>query len=357
MEHKKKPLIDFRLISIIILVVIVILIWYQKNNQQEKQKEEVVLPVSITKPEFGDLVKNYTLNGYLESNDTVNLLPKTSGTLEELNAEVGDYIIKDDIIGRIESEQLQLSLSQAETAYLTSKSVYERQSQLYESRATSRQVYEQAKASFESNQAQYELARLQFGFSNIKAPISGVVLNIHTDTGSLVSSQVPILTIGTIDDLILKVSVPDHYYEFFLKKNGSMRVSLTRPDRPDQPYLAKVRYISPVVNPSSMSFETVCEFIEPPDDLRPGMFMKVSFTLDTAADVYYLPIETLSEGNIVWYVDPETEQAHRLELPFLFSNEDYIQIPGEYKDYNFIREGFFFLKDGQKVRVVQGDPS
>ena len=356
-KKRKRKILDFRLIMLAILVVIVVLIWYQRNNQGEKQKEEVILPVTVTHAQFGDLSRVYTLNGYLESNDTVNLIPKTSGTLEELKVDVGDYVVKDEIIGHIESEQLKLSLNQAETAYLSSKSTYERQAQLFETRATSQKNYEQAKAAFESHQAQYELAKLQFDFSNLKAPISGVVLKIHADTGSLVSSRMPVLTIGTIEDLVLNASVPEHYYEYFLKRNGDMDVTLYRLERMDEPYKARVRYIAPVINSASMSFETVCEFIEPPEDLRPGMFMKVSFTLDTAEDVYYLPVETLSNGNSIWYVEPETEKAHNLELPVLFNNQEYIQIPAEYKDFLFIKEGFFFLHEGQKVRITQEDPS
>ncbi len=347
-----KKFFDFRVFALLLLVSLAILVVIQSKNRTEEEKTEILLPVTTMKPAFGDLKKFYTLNGYLESNDVVTVLPKVSGNLKELKLQVGDYVKKDQIIGVVDSEQLLLSTSQAETAYLNSKDTYERQALLYESKATSKQNYEQAKTIYEANKAQYELANLQLGYSKIKAPITGTILQVHSTEGALVSPGVPIITIGTLDDLIMKVNIPEKYYEYFYIQDNNMKIELLRPDYPYKTYNAKIRYISPVINPRTMSFEAVCDFSETPEMLRPGMFMKATFVLDEKKDIYFLPVECVND-NKAWYVDLETNRAHKIDITQGFVNDDFIQIQEDLKDLTFIKEGFYFLSENQEVNILE----
>ena len=347
-----KKIIDFRIIVSLLIILLTIYVVKESMARTEEVKTEVLLPVTVINPMFGSLQKTYTLNGYLESNDVVTVLPKVSGNLKELDLDVGYYVRKGQIIGSIDSEQLQLSTFQAETAYKTSKDLFDRQELLYKSNATSKQNYEQAKASYEANKTQYDLANLQLSYSNIKAPINGTIMQVHSTEGSLVSPGTPIVTIGTLDNLIMKVSVPEKYYEYFYIKDQEMDINLSRPDYKYQNYKVHIRYISPVINPQSMSFEVVCYFAEPPEMLRPGMFMKAEFVLDEVNDTYYLPVTCVKDSK-VWYVDNETSTAHQMEIPQGFTTDNFITIPSELKDYSFINEGFYFLTENQEVNVIE----
>lgn len=347
-----KKILDFRVIITLLILLLGYYVVTQTLNRTEEEKEEILLPVTVIDPHYGSLQKTYTLNGYLESNDVVTVLPKVSGNLQTLNFDVGDYVTKDQIIGTVDSEQLKLNTSQAETAYRTSKDTFDRQTLLFNSNATSKQNYEQAKSAYEANKAQYDLAMLQLSYADVKAPISGTILQVQATEGSLVSAGTPVVTIGTIDNLIMRVNVPEKYYEYFYLQDQEMNIELSRPDYKYQTYKVNIRYISPVINPQSMSFEVVCHFEKAPEMLRPGMFMKAEFVLDEANDIYYLPATTI-KNNMVWYVDQETSTAHQLEINQGFTTDDYIEIPAEYKDYKFINEGFYFLKENQKVNVLE----
>lgn len=350
----KIKITDFRIYSTLILILLTVFVLIQSRNREVELNEEVLLPVTTIQPLFGTLEKSYTLNGYVESNDVVTILPKVSGTLNELNIEVGDFINKSKTLAVIDNEQLLLTQAQARSSYLSSKETFERQEILYKSNTTSRQNYEQAKTLYEVNKAQYELANLQLSYAHIKSPISGTVLQIHTNEGNLLSPGVPIATIGTLDDLIFRANIPEKYYEYFFYNENQMEIVLTRPDNPYNMYKTNIRYLSPVINPDTMSFEVVCDIEEDIKVLRPGMFMKALFALDKIDDIYYLPVESIRNSE-AWYVD-ETFRAHKITIPPGFTNEKFIQIPNSLKDKVFIKEGYYFLNEGQKVNVLRDSP-
>lgn len=344
--------VDFKFYGSVMIAVLIIVVFTQSKIREEEIKEELLLPVTVTKPYYGNLVKDYTLNGYLESNDVVTVLPKVSGTLEDIQVEVGDYVEQGNVLGRIDNDQLLLSLSQVRSAYLSSKDIYERQDFLYRTNSTSKQNYEQAKSVYEVNKAQYELANLQLSYSKIKAPISGTILQIHTNEGNLVSPGIPIVTIGTIDDLIFKVNIPEKYYEYFYLNEDKMDIILSRPDYPYKKYSTNIRYLSPVINPNTMTFEVVCDFNDNPEVLRPGMFMNAKFILEKIENIYYLPIESIKDDK-AWYINDDNK-AYIMPVASSFKNDNYVQINSTLKDIRFIKEGFYFLNEGQKVKIVGG---
>ena len=126
------------------------------SSRVELPPEAPPIPVRTMKPRFGDLVKSLRLNAHVESETMVTVLPLVSGILQELPVEVGQPVRKGQIVARIDSQRYDLQLQQAEAAYLSAKSSYERLGQLYRANAATQQSYEQAKGQYEAYSSQYE---------------------------------------------------------------------------------------------------------------------------------------------------------------------------------------------------------
>ena len=60
--------------------------------------------------------------------------------------------------------------------------------------------------------AQYDLAKLQANYAEIKAPERGIVAEIPVDEGNMVGQTVPILVIIQDDPIIVQVAIPEKYY-------------------------------------------------------------------------------------------------------------------------------------------------
>jgi hypothetical protein len=185
--------------------------------------------------------------------------------------------------------------------------------------------------------------------------VDGVVLVKHASVGSLVASQVPIVTIGDLEDLRVKAKIPENHYAFFAEKESAMEVRAEVPALGGRIIGIRVEAVAPYISPESKTFETICTLTGDTDFVRPGMYVRLSFVLDERRNIDFLPNDCLVAGRYLWYLDPQGCAARRLDFEPDFANEESMQIPSKYRDYLFIIEGQHFLKEGQECRVLNDE--
>jgi len=305
------------------------------------------IPVRTMKPVFGDLVKVLKLNAHVESETMVTVLPFVSGVLQELAVDIGQPVRKGQVIARIDAQRFELQVQQAEAAYLSAKSSYERLGQLYRANAATQQSYEQAKGQYDAYSSQYELARIQLDYATVKSPVDGVVLVKHLSAGSIAAPERPLVTIGDLSDLIVKARVPERYYEQFLKQGDFMRITIRRAGGGE--YVGRVRSVSPFVSAETKNFEVSVSISGATEVLRPGMFVSLEFELARWPGVFSLPFEALSGGKI-WRV--EGGKAVSESFAPVEASDTSFAIPMEWSEREFIVEGQYFAREGSPVSIV-----
>lgn len=309
------------------------------------------IPVRVTRPVYGDLVRTLGINGHVESDTMVTVLPLVSGVLQELSAEVGQEVRKDQVIARLDAQRYELQLKQAEAAYLSSRSSFERLEQLYKANATSQQSYEQARTQYEAYSSQYELARIQLGYASVKSPMDGVILIKHISVGSIASPERPLVTIGTLDDLVVRAQIPERHYESFMANRQTMGITVRRSGGID--LQGSVRSISPFIAAGTKNFETVIALEHRAGTLRPGMFVTLEFELDRWEGVLSLPFEALSGGNLIWWV--QDGKATNAGFVPSASSATAFAVPEEWAERDVIVEGHFFARNGSPVIIIGED--
>ena len=347
---KNKRHITITVIIIFAATSIALLGGIKGEDASAAESENDQTPVRVVKADFGSISKTLRINGYIQSDDIITVIPFVSGTLEELNVELGDEVKKDQLIARVDSRSYDLQFKQAEAAYLGAESSFKRVEQLYNSNATTKQNYDQTKSQYDAYKSQYELAALQVSYTEIRAPIDGTVMMIHANQGSIAAPELPLVTIGDLSNLIVSLSVPDKYYELFRTK-PDMVISVFRPGQSEFAVTGWIRNISLVISPESRNFQVICRLSGDISRFRPGMYVYCVFHTDTRNMVYYLPHSTMGPGQTLWFFERESSTARQLDFKPEFSNDDYFIIPPEYADFDFILEGQSFLSDGQHVKI------
>lgn len=320
------------------------------DSRQEAVSELPPVPVRVKRAERGDLSRTLRLNGYIESESMVTVLPLVSGILQEMFVDTGQTVRKDQIIGRIDAARYELQLRQAEAGYFSAKSSYERVLQLYQAGVSSQQNLDQAKAQYDAYATQYELARMQLDYANVKSPVSGVILMRHLSVGSIASPERPLVTIGDLDDLVVRAKIPEKYYPVFLEKQASLQILLR--SSAGHEYRGSIRTISPFVSADTKNFETIIAIADNRGRLRPGMFVSMEFRLQEWRDVFSLPFAALAGGNTLWHVVDNVARSISY-VPTDTADGAFI-VPSEFSDYNFITEGQYFVYEGAPVRLVPG---
>lgn len=354
-QNKSKPgrrIFPFAILAVVLAAVS--LLWFRWGSMQQETAEQIIPPVITGQAKLDTLSRRLRLTGSIESDNQVTVVPKISGIVETLQVDIGDAVESGQLLADIESDSYELQLSQIASSFRAAQSTYERISRLYEAQAASQEQYTNARAQYESLQSQYELAQLQLEYSHISSPVSGTVLDRMINEGAMVGPQVPLFIIGSLDDLVIELEVPEQYYSYFEDPDHFPKVEISRPDyRQTQSGAAaaeaEITAAAPYIKAQTRSFQASIE-ISSGSALRPGMLCYVDILLDSRDSVWTLPIEAIGNSTRLWYVDDE-DRARFIELDEVFKNDAAFQVPEEYKDLSFILEGQHFLSEGQLVRI------
>ena len=90
----------------------------------------------------------------------------------------------------------------------------------------------------------------RYGPSPVRAPISGTVTVIHSDLGERVATSTPIIRVETLDQLEVRVAVPERYLYLI---HPDVDAKLRLPAMGDRTVPLEIARMSPVLTPSSRS--------------------------------------------------------------------------------------------------------
>ncbi|MBL7006602.1 MAG: efflux RND transporter periplasmic adaptor subunit [Spirochaetia bacterium] len=349
-----------KILSILKYILLAAVLWFVGTivlRLINAPPEIVIRPkpaVIVMYPEYDDIIHSVALTGYIETDTMVTVLPRVSGILEELYVEAGDVVTEGELVALLDTAPLELQMAQAEAAFIAAQSSFKRVEQLYNAKAATKQSYDEAKSQYDLYSSQYELAKIQYDYAAVTSPISGTVMTVHTSAGSLTSPQVPLVTLGDFNDLIVTVRVPEKYYDLFLSRGKSMEIGIKRPDMLEDTSNREVisgviESISPYISADSKSFSVKCSLRGAVEKLRPGMYVEVEIIINAYRDVLGLPYKALTAGNSLWYIDDNTGTAQAMEFYPELSSDSFFSIPDEFSDRLFIIDGHHVLLEGQKV--------
>lgn len=160
--------------------------------------------VTVSRPVRRDVVDTMEFTGKTQAVNTVNLVARVEGTLEEVYFRDGELVRQGAPLFRIQQSTYQAMVRQAEGNLAAQQArvqharvEYERTSGLLKQRAVSQTEVENwrfqlasAQAALVAAEAQLALARLNLGYTTITAPIDGRMDRSLVDPGNLVGPGV-----------------------------------------------------------------------------------------------------------------------------------------------------------------------
>lgn len=341
-------------IAIIFFVSITILVTRKKPLAE---KEESLPAVIIQKPVNGTLVEAVTISGYVEANAMIPVVPFVSGTIIEYPARAGAFVEKDTLLAKIDDAPFRQQMKQAEAAYFAAKSTFDRIEKLFKAGSTSQQNYDSAKAQADASKAQYDLAKLQMNYTEVRAPVNGTILIADQAVGDIGNQSQPIAVLADLSNQVVRLKVPEKYYDLFTLERDKLSVKVTRPAEKnmfeDAVTSATIENIAPYVSPDSKNFMVVCHLNEPAERFRPGMFVKVQVAYKTYENVPLISLKARKmDGS--FYIYNEADKTVKFVEGDNFPNdgENFI-VPEEYRNSYIVMDGQNFVFDGQKVRLFE----
>lgn len=158
----------------------------------------------------------FTYTSRLEAMEFVQLKPRVSGNIAQVNFEEGQQINKGDVLFTLDERpfmvkvaELKAQLASAKAQLSQAKNDLKRADRLLASKSISQEEVEhrrsllaQHKANVQATKAKLDAAELDLAYSKVKAPINGVVSRAELTKGNTVQAGVSLLTHLVSDDYV-----------------------------------------------------------------------------------------------------------------------------------------------------------
>ena len=169
------------------------------------------------------IAENRSFIGLLEYDRTSNVSSDVSGLVEKVLVNEGDRVKEGDVLLELDTEILDQEIAlrtnrinQAQLSIELAQKNMKRLEALLAKMGTSEKNYDDAKfvyqnAQLEKKASELELAKLliQKRKSNITAPFDGIILEKNIESGDWVQQGKQLVTIGSLEDIIVRVPVEE----------------------------------------------------------------------------------------------------------------------------------------------------
>ena len=230
--------------------------------QQVVEVDPTVAVVTVTSREVPQTATyTSTVQAYVKN----NIAPQTAGRITKINAEIGDFVKKGQVLAEIDKVQLQ----QAQLQLHNQEVELERLRALYNAGGLSKSDLEAIELSYNVTKTQVENLLEN---TVLRSPIDGVVTARNYDVGDMYAMSAPLYTVEQIKPVKLLVAVSESDYTK-VKKGDSVEISADA--IPGKTFYGKIEKIYPTIDAATRTFNVEVVVANNYSTLRPGMFARV----------------------------------------------------------------------------------
>ena len=272
------------------------------------------LPVETTLPETTDIYATYEATTTILSDSDAPVLARAGGEVVELAVEEGEYVEKGQILARLDGERLRLQMRQAKANLDKAAKEYERLTSLHERGLVSAASFDGLKFDLDALRASYELKRLNYNYTKIRAPISGVVSSREINVGQNININDVTFHITDTTKLVAYLKIPQtELTKFSPGHTAKIRVDSV----PDQMFEATIARISPTIDERNGTFRATAYIDNSKGELAPGMFGRFTIAYERHPDALVIPVRALMEEDsqfVVYVVEGESANRRIVEI-------------------------------------------
>jgi HlyD family secretion protein len=298
------------------LLITVILFMLLGCEKQEEIETELYETESVS---YRSIDISVEAAGIVEPETTVEVKSKASGEILVLNAETGDSVEEGTLLVQIDKrtprnsvDQTSADLEAAIARRKIAQTQIDRTRSLLEKGIVTDTEYETAELELANAQAQVisrqvglENSRIAMDDTDIKAPISGIIIEKNVERGQVISSPTQDVGGGTIllkmadlSSVLVRTQVDETDIG---KIKSGFPVTVTVAAFPNQPFQGVVLKIEPqaTVEQNVTRFPVIIRLSNENDLLKPGMNAEVKINIAHADNVLAVPTIALrSERDI-----------------------------------------------------------
>lgn len=346
----------------VITFIIAVALFASCNNEEKELNKDISVPVSVMDLKLKPIEK------YIETTGTVNPVKEVSQKSEMAGHynlltnpatgkkyALGDYVQEGDEIIELEDKEYEnnIKINSLKLSLEISKQVYEKQQSLYDKGGVTLSELKNAEIEYINSDYNYKDALIRLDKMHIKAPFSGVIVDLPYYTPSTkVEANSLMFKLMDYSKLYMETNLAEKDMAFV---KAGQKVKITNYTIPEDTLSGKITQISPAIDADTRSFKAMINIENKDLLMRPGMFAKGEIIVASVDSTIVIPknvILSKQRGNTVFVVDKGLAQERIVR--FGLENPDEVQIiSGLEKNDRLVIKGFETLRNRSKVKVIK----
>jgi multidrug efflux system membrane fusion protein len=315
--------------------------------------------------------------GVVESTASVTVVSRVDGPIVKVFVTDGQDVKAGEPILQIDPEPLRIKVRAAEATVARDKALLAdavskeaRGKAMLEQHYLSKEEYLQLQSSLDSaastvkaDEAQLDQARLELGYSTVRAPVAGKIGHIALQLGNTVhaASAEPLTTLMALDTVDVSFAVPEQYLTAIRRalEAGTATVAVPPSDGEGEDLSGKVTFIDNSIDRASGTIRLRARFENKAHVLWPGQFVTASLALATSASAIVVPAVAVSEGpqgSYVYVVGNDLAVELRNVKVARVAGDDAL-VSGVKPGERVVIDGQSRLVPGARVRIREPQPA
>ncbi|MBX3693627.1 MAG: efflux RND transporter periplasmic adaptor subunit [Steroidobacteraceae bacterium] len=283
----------------VVAIVALALIWRAFTR-------DTALPYRYATVERGDIRAAVAATGALSAVTTVQVGTQVSGRVVATYADFNDRVTKGQLIARIDPTLLEQAVRDAQAGLERSRALYQQADVEYQRNLglfkekvlteiefdTTRFAREVAAANVKSAEVALERARQNLAYTEIYAPIDGIVVERNVDVGQTVAASLSAPQLFLIANDLARMQILASVAESDIGAiHKGQPVTFTVQAFPEQSFTGTVQQVrlQSTTTENVVNYTVVIEVANPGEKLLPGMTASVDFVTGEAKDVLTIP--------------------------------------------------------------------
>ena len=369
-------------VAIVILLVIIVPIIYNKISGKiaaviQAKLNSIPKEVVVDNPHVQDVFINAEATGRVEAKYSVDVIARVPGFLIKKFFKEGDFVKKGQMLFQIDPREYQIEVNNARatvnqySALLTNaQQELDRANALIKEDLISRSDVDQSLATRNQNRAlleaarqQYELAKVNLSYTNIKSPIDGRIGKVNITEGNYVTATSgSLVNISSTNPVYIAFSLKgDDFVKLLQASNRYKDVQVQAQFDGGEWYdkTGTVDFVDNQIDKDSGSISMRAVFENEKGWLVPGNYMKVKLIAPKMVKYMTIPQACTKgdpmSGYYVWVV--QDNKAVRRDIKVADSiNNNWIVTDGLNFDDVVVVSGIQNIAaEGQKLKIIDNE--
>ncbi len=244
------------------------------------------VPVEVARAERGDIFATYAATATLASDLDAPVPARVAGDVVEILVEEGDRVERNDALARLDGDRLRLEMLAAKANLEQVRGEYARLADLHSRNLVSAAMYEDLRFDLEALEATYALAKLNYEYATIRAPIAGVVSARDIKLGQNVQADQTTFRITDTGELIAHLKIPQAELAKFTAGHSATALF---DSQPGASFPATIIRVSPTIDTQTGTFRATAVIDNAAGNLAPGMFARFTIAYEKHEDAVTVP--------------------------------------------------------------------